>query len=262
MTDQEEEFWRELRRQLAVEEAAEHAAAEQLLADLADTAETMDPNRIEALVAQVTQSGNQPSPGMANQVYTATKPARSRRWARTLTLAAAISLAPGLLIATAFTGNSSSQLMLRDTVDTLDYRDAIGYLVDANVDANSRNTCQGHIATYLKWSAKVLQRVLVEDADDPVLWAAAQDALYACRHVFANDAPFSPVALPESIVTLVERIRDRTSPSAVRTAAVMQLGVMMEQGATAFLEGLRTCSDEGFRLNHEIARRRVVAAVQ
>jgi hypothetical protein len=61
---------------------------------------------------------------------------------------------------------------------------------------------------------------------------------------------------------LIERVQDRSLPSALRTAAAVQLGVMMEQGAAAMLQGARTCSDASFHRNHAVARRKVVTALQ
>jgi hypothetical protein len=265
MNDPQEPFWRELRAQLAAEEAADQATAEDLLTSTADTAEAMDPSRIEAIVAGVLQSGEQhapPAPATAPTSRPARVAAQPRRLARTLTIAAAISLVPGLLIATALHNSANSQLMLRNTDETLDYRDAIVYLVDVDVDANSRNTCQLLIMEHLLWPTQILRRLLDEELHDPVLRSAAQEALYNCRQAFANDIAFTPVTLPDPMRLLIERLQDRSLPSALRTAAAVQLGVMMEQGAAAMLQGARTCSDASFHRNHAVARRKVVTALQ
>lgn len=255
MTDPYERFWHDLQCRLAAEELAEHAAAEQALAQQDGGAEAMPAERIEAIVAAVT------APGAAPPAVTAAKP---RRWVRTFAIAAAISLVPGLLIATALNRTAGTQLMLRNTNETLDYREAIDTLVkdDVDVDPNSRNTCQLLIMDYLLWSARTLKRVLLEEPGDPVLQAATSEALHRCRQVLVQDLPFTHVGLAEPMAGLIERVQDRNLPSALRTAAVVQLGVMMEQGAAALLQGGRMCAEDIFSQGYAVAKRKLLDVLQ
>jgi len=253
--ESEEQFWGALRRAVrdatgrpthdvdaSVDDAAELAAAERLLAELEQSPPApLSDAQIETIVDHALAAiAADARPASADVAPVGRAP---RRIGRLLAVAAALCTTPAFLAAAAVvTVAAVASVVLRNTTQTLRFQDAVRLLVSDGSPDTTKNPALGTVHADLVWTLQAVQRVALGDpgSSDAALLTSAQAVLQRVRAALGSDDPFVLRPMPDDMIALVDQVEDRGLGAAARQRALQRLGDLMVYGVGALKDVERT----------------------